>query len=68
MQNDYTVFNIPARAFAEARVSDTPKTEEIHEVDTKEEEIKEEIVFSDPIYREINKIAEELEECRLRNC
>ena len=68
MQNDYTVFNIPARAFAEARVSDTTEIETGREADIKEEENKEEIIFSNPIYGELNKIAEELEECRLRNC
>ncbi|MBR2658697.1 hypothetical protein IKG28_00340 [Candidatus Saccharibacteria bacterium] len=59
MQNDYTVFNIPARAFAEAENFDTVKSEE---------ETKPETKFSEPIYKELNEIAEELEECRLRNC
>ena len=52
MQKDYTVFNLPVRAFAEANNSDTP----------------EESNSKNPVYEELNKIAEELEECRLRNC
>lgn len=51
MQEDYTVFKLPAFARAEAKVSDanTPSSETLK------------------IYQELNQIAEELESCRLKN-
>ena len=54
MQKDYSVFNIPAADNEEpAEVFDTPATETVEVSD---------------VYTELNQIAEELEECRLRNC
>ena len=56
MQKDCTVFNIPRAEEEEqtpAPVFDEPATEP---------------VFVSDIYNELNQIAEELEECRLRNC
>lgn len=53
MPNDYTVFNIPAAEQEPAQVFGAPATEPV-EISS--------------VYTELNQIAEELEECRLRNC
>lgn len=55
MPKDYTVFNIPASAFNEPESFDAPKKAEAS------------LEVTD-VYTELNNIAEELEECRLRNC
>ena len=72
MEKDYTVFNIPhadqmepAEIFVEEKPVVIPDSEprDIFE-DIYEPEVE---VVSD-YYTELNQIAEELEECRLRNC
>ena len=55
MQKDCTVFNIPGMIQTGSKSFDTPKEAEVP-------------VEVTDIYTELNEIAEELEECRLRNC
>lgn len=64
MQEDYTVFNIPRAAQAEPAVFDKPA----YDTDDYLTHERRKDDKTSSIYDELNKIAEELEKCRLRNC